>query len=149
MSEKLEKLRRREVNYDYLNELFEEFKVDKKSNKFRELIIPFCNFIAGDLYSRISAPYHTEYQEYFSAATVAVYNCLNRRNPQDFDSPNAFYTYMKTSSWFDARNLLLSDRKSSTKELLDVDLDETELYIEGVLLFFSVFTCKKVIIKSP
>lgn len=125
MSDKLKKLRRRKVDYDYLNELFAEYQIDKTTNKFKELIIPFCNFIAGDLYVKISASYHIDYQEYFSAATAAVYNCLNRRNASDFNSPNAFYVYMKRSSWFDARNLILSERKDSAN-LTPLSSDDTE-----------------------
>lgn len=132
MSDELRKLRRQSVDYDYLNDLYAEFNIDKNSDKFKTKIIPLCNFIAGDLYNKISAPYHIDYQEYFSAATVAVYNCLKRRNPEDFNSPNAFYTYMKTSSWFDARNLLLSDRKASTRESSEINFDETEEYTQSV-----------------
>lgn len=131
MSSTLKKLRRQEVDYEYLNDLYAEFNIDKNSEKFKVKIIPLCNFIAHDLFVKISTPYYDDYQEYFSASVAAVYNCLKRRNPEDFNSPNAFYVYMKTSSWFDARNLLLQDRKNSTRETAEMDFDESQETVHG------------------
>ena len=130
---KLKTFRRTEVTYEYIEDIWLEFCKDKTSEALKVKLIPLCNLIAGDLYVKIPAPYDNDYEEYFSAAVAAVLNCLRRRDPKDFVNQKAFYGYLKSSSWFDTRNLILTDRNSSTQETGDNNFDLNTFFTDTKL----------------
>lgn len=106
----LKKFRRREITYDYLNNLFEEFKKDPDSEEFKKELLPFCNYITKDLYRRYPANSENNYEEFFLDTVSVTLKCIKRRTPDRFENANSFFGYLKKSVWLDARNLILSNR---------------------------------------
>jgi len=108
------------------------FKQDKTSNSLKEKLIPLSNLIAGDLYIKLSTDYDLDYEDFFSAAILSCLNCLKRRDPEDFVNHKAFYSYIKSSSWFDARNIILTERGALKKEsnIIDSGLGEENFFNE-------------------
>jgi len=152
----LKEFRKREVTYDYLNNMFELFKADPDSEEFKVELLPFCNYITKDLYQKYPANTDNNYEEFFLDVVNVTLKCIKRRTPDMFENAKAFFVYLKKSVWLDARNLILNSRIKDSyssdsisdaylgySERVPVDIRDTlnfELKIKNIKGVYWMFT---------